>query len=255
MPRTKRDRSSKTHHILLQGYRKLPLFPRPQDKQQFLLCLKKCKERSDIRLFSYVVLSTHAHIVLEEAGQDTVSDFMRRLTVMYAHWYRKEHQIAGSTRIFRGRYASQTVQSESRLLALCAYLAGEPVRLHCVHLAEAYPYSSLREKYSLHPMVDTTVYYALSLPYAQKGAEEKEEGVLLEETPDRFGYTDEEVRQLVQAWWQKKAAGAAVSDPESREEQKELIRKLRFGYGISIRQIERVTGICRGTVQRVRREN
>ncbi len=107
----------------------------------FLELLQKYQQQYGIRLFSYVLLPGHLHLLLEMAGDDNdVSGFMHDLNNSYTKYYNGRYERKGH--LFRGRFKAAVVEKAPNLAKLTAYMHLNPKRLDLVDNARDYPYSS-----------------------------------------------------------------------------------------------------------------
>ena len=115
------------------------LFGDAEDYAAYLELLARYKALHGARLFAFVLLPTHAHLLLETpAGGGNLSDIMHNLTSAYTKYYNKKYNRQGH--LFLGRYRATIIEKEPNLLRLTRYIHLNPVR---VGREADYPYSSL----------------------------------------------------------------------------------------------------------------
>ena len=254
MPREARQRREQgMHHVVVQGRRLEAVFALEEDKELYLETLLRYKEKTGMQLYAYCILENHAHMVLQEANGEDVSNFMRRVGVSYVYWYRKQHpQWPAGRELFRGRYMSEPIESQQQLLETVRYIHQEPVRLGLVKEAAAYLWSSdrlYRERGSFidsRRLLDSLHFSGGYLAYMEA---ETNKDSFLEEVPLKYGRSDDESKQLIG----QELAIMQVADLAELEEEelRNFLRRMRKEEEISIQQLARVTGIHRGKIQRL----
>lgn len=254
MPREARQRREQgMHHVVVQGRRLEKIFALTEDKELYLDTLLRYKQKTGVTLYAYCILENHAHLVLREAREEDISSFMRRVGVSYAYWYRRQHpEWPPGRELFRGRYMSEPIESEERLLETVRYVHQEPVRLKLAKAMEEYAWSSYRLYQKAGSFIDSRLLLDslhFSGGYTRYMQEEVRGGRFLEEVPLKYGRSDEEARQLLQKELQKRGADSLKILED--EEKNEVLRRLRKGEEISIQQLCRITGISRGKIQRL----
>ena len=256
MPRQARQRSEKgIHHIVVQGKRGGSVFALAEDKELYLDTVLKYRDKTGMGLYAFCILDNHAHLVLRETEEEDVSSFMRRVGVSFAYWFRKQHSAQNQmAEIFRGRYMSETLDSEQEVLETVRYIHQEPVRLGLVSRMEEYFWSSYRLYLKPGRMIDRRLVMD-SLHFSGGYTEYMQaetSGHFLEEVPMKYGRTEEEARAIVQRCMEEAQIGSLEEFATMDEEaQKEFLRVLRFREEISIQQISRITGVNRGIIQRL----
>lgn len=254
MPREARQRREQgMHHVVVQGKRKEQIFGEEESKERYLETVLRYKQKTGVQVYAYCILENHAHLVLRESAVEDVSNFMRRVGVSYAYWYRMQHPNHPAGReLFRGRYMSEPLETEPELLETVRYIHQEPLRLHLAERMEDYPWSSYRLYLRPGSFIDSRVVLD-SLHFSGGYAsymQEEAEGSFLEEVPVKYGRDDAEARELLEARLQAEGCHSLLYLDD--EEKKEILRKLRYEDGISIQQLARVSGVNRGIIQRLK---
>ncbi|KOA18957.1 transposase IS200 like protein [Clostridium homopropionicum DSM 5847] len=141
MPRTARQRSSSgIYHVMMRSISDIKLFRNVIDKEVFLKFLKKYKESFLFNIYSYCIMDTHVHLVINSNGAD-VSKFMHNINQCYAQYYNKKYNRTGH--VFGDRFKSTVATSDISVLSMTAYVHNNPKDIkgyrNCV---ENYNYSS-----------------------------------------------------------------------------------------------------------------
>ena len=143
MPRTRRlTHPGAFHHVFNRSLNQRQIFTQDRDYEKFLDKLEDLLKELDFILYSYVLLPTHFHILIE-TGKTPLSKIMSRLLTSYAVYFNKKHQGRGP--IFEERYKSRLVQKDAYFLALSRYIHLNPVKAGLAKDPALYPYSSFSE--------------------------------------------------------------------------------------------------------------
>ena len=107
----------------------------------FLELLKKYQQQYGIKLFSYVLLPNHLHLLLEMTGEgEQVSGFMHDLNNSYTKYFNSRYERKGH--LFQGRFKAAVIEKTPNLSIMTVYMHLNPKRLNLVADAKDYPYSS-----------------------------------------------------------------------------------------------------------------
>ena len=102
------------------------LFIDPSDRARFLDSLAERVKQHNIRLYMYVLMNNHFHLVFE-TPEGNCSKFMHALSTSYTVYYNLRHNRHGH--LFDGRYKSKLVDGDEYLLALSRYVHLNPVKV------------------------------------------------------------------------------------------------------------------------------
>ena len=114
------------YHVMVRGNNRLPVFVDDLDRQQWLIFLSRYKHRFHFRLYAYVLMPNHVHLVLQPAVGTTISRLMQCLTIAYTKYFNERHQRVGH--VFQGRFRSRLIDTDSYLLVASRYVHLNPVR-------------------------------------------------------------------------------------------------------------------------------
>ncbi len=79
-------------NILIQGSNHQEGFRDKMDYQRYLEILKRYKEKYQFKVYHYVLMDNHVHLILEphEAG-GSLSEIMKGINLSYAQYYRRKY--------------------------------------------------------------------------------------------------------------------------------------------------------------------
>lgn len=130
------------YHVSIRGNNKQPILKEEKDKIEFLKTLSKYKERFKFRLFGFVLMDNHVHLVIEAGPTISISRIMQSITLSYSQKFRHAYQYTGY--VWQGRFKSNVIEDDSYILACLDYIHHNPVRANMVDYVEEYTWSSYR---------------------------------------------------------------------------------------------------------------
>lgn len=113
------------YHITCRGNERREIFRGDIDRKSFIDILKRSIETYSIKLYSYVLMENHFHLLIE-TPLGNLSEFMRQLNITYTGYYNRRHRRVGH--LFQGRYKSILVDKGSYLSILSRYIHLNPIR-------------------------------------------------------------------------------------------------------------------------------
>ncbi len=146
--------------------------------------LSRYKEKYRFKLYHYVLMTNHVHLVLEptETG-GSLAEIMKGINLSYAQHFKRKFKHIGH--FWQDRYKSIIISKDDYLLACGGYVELNPVRAGMVTEPRAYRWSSYNA-YAFgknNPLLDEhPIYSTLSEDEAErrKKYEELVKGMLLE---------------------------------------------------------------------------
>jgi REP element-mobilizing transposase RayT len=244
MPRSARQKSgSGIYHTVLRGINKQTIFEDNEDRRIFLERLITYKEISRYEIYAYCLMSNHIHLLLKEGDED-LSTVFRRIGASYVYWYNKKYNRVGH--LFQDRYRSEQVETDEYLLTAMRYIHQNPTKAGIVKEIHEFPWSSYRE-YTHEPVIcDTEFVFRLFSKDAQEALrlwtafsqESNTDRCLEYDSGGRLN--DLEAAQIIKTIANVEKTGDVKALERLRRN--EVIKLLRK-KGLSIRQIERLTGL------------
>ncbi len=142
MPRTARIAPKEfVYHILARGNNKQDIFKDEEDFKQYIDILLKYKSKYNYKLYHYVLMTNHVHLVIEptETGGE-LSQIMKGINLSYAQYFKKKFNYTGH--FWQDRFKSIIISKDEYLLACGSYVELNPVRAGMVKDPKDYPWSS-----------------------------------------------------------------------------------------------------------------
>ena len=106
------------------------LFVDDADRERFLSRLADRVEQYNIRLYLFVLMTNHFHLVFE-TPEANCSKFMQSLSTAYTVYYNLRHGRHGH--LFDGRYKAKLVDGDDYLLTLTRYVHLNPVHIGSIN--------------------------------------------------------------------------------------------------------------------------
>jgi len=126
------------YHVIARGNNREAVFRETEDKQKYLSLIDKYKTKYQFRLFAYVLMDNHVHLLVA-IGQEPLAKIMQGIQQSYTQYYNRKYERVGH--VFEQRYKAKLCKEDSYLLNLLRYIHLNPVRAHVTPDAE-YNWSS-----------------------------------------------------------------------------------------------------------------
>lgn len=94
----------------------------------------------EIDLLAYCLMPNHYHLLLHQASENALAEFMRSLSTSYTMYFNERYERVGP--LFQGRYKARIVDTDAYSLHISRYIHLNPIELRGG--VEHYPYSSFR---------------------------------------------------------------------------------------------------------------
>lgn len=149
MPRTARVKSpSGIYHVIIRSNSDTYLFKDNSDKDKYLELLKKYQNLFLFKVYTYCIMTTHAHFIIDSSGAD-ISKFMKSINLSYAAYFNKKYNRHGH--LFQDRFKSKLITDERYLLMVSAYIHNnvKDIKKYKNNI-EKYRYSSLGIYLGIH---------------------------------------------------------------------------------------------------------
>jgi len=114
------------YHTTCRGNERKEIYRDVKDREIFIDILKKSAETYSIKLYTYVLMDNHFHLLLE-TPLGNLSEFMRQFNITYTGYYNRRHGRVGH--LFQGRYKSILVDKDNYLSILSRYIHLNPIRM------------------------------------------------------------------------------------------------------------------------------
>lgn len=250
--RTARQQSvSDIYHVIGRGAGRQIIFEDDEDRNAFLRLLKSNLDKSSADLYAWCLMDNHYHLLVR-ARLEQLGVCMKLLGGAYALRFNARHDRTGH--LFQDRFKSEPVNDDTYLMTVVRYIHKNPEKAGLGACA-AYRWSSYGEYTGRSRLCDTEFVLALfdGIENFEAFHRSFEGECCLDVDGVRSATRSMPDAQAADLTSQTLAAIGAVEAGQvkslGRAERNAALRALKQA-GLSVRQIERATGVSRGAIQR-----
>ncbi len=244
MPRGARRMSeSGFMHVIVRGIGRQLLFEEPYDYKYYLKKLEYYCMETEVKICAYCLMENHVHLLVN-GDSESIILLMKKLGVSYSEFFNKKYERVGH--LFQDRYISEPVETDEYLLTVFRYIIRNPQKAGICD-ASRYPWNSYRLYDNTPDFMDLSLIRALIGKWQQY-----EEFIRQDSDEQCLEY--EKVRH--DDMWAKEMVtkclgvnAGTILQSYCKEDRNDALAKLKK-CGLTVRQIERLTGINRNVVQR-----
>lgn len=254
MPRKARTdslNSNKIYHVILKGINGQEIFFEDSDRIKFLEQMNMTKSIYQYDIYAYVLMTNHIHLIIYDK-ENQLSQIMHRVCCIYAMYYNQKYQRKGH--LFQNRFKSKCVNSENYLLNLLRYIHKNPQK-DGIERLDKYRWSSYQEYIAVEKITSTKFVLDIFEPnkdiairkfieYHKMNVEDGE----ISEYEMRHNLTDEEAIKKIKKLLN--IENVLIISNLKRELRDKYIKKIFEIDGITQKQISRILGIGKRTIQR-----
>lgn len=251
MPRKARKKSETgIYHIMLRGINGQAIFEDKEDNEKFIQVIGDYREVCEYNIFAYCLMKNHVHLLMKE-GKEDLGIVFRRIGAKYVHWYNKKYKRTGH--LFQDRYKSEPVEDENYFLTVLRYIHQNPLKAGIVNAIEVFPWSSYGQYIGKNGICDTK----FTLRFF---AEDERQALYLFKEYNKSQNDDEclsnEIPVAMDDMQATRIIENIIGDKNPRlikeYERRKIDRVMRIlkARGLSIRQIERLTGVSFSIIRR-----
>src|SRR3989344_5381763 len=152
------------YHVFNRGVNKQNIFDTKRDYERFLQTLvyyqysgpkpkfsnqkrykaKDFKNNSKItNLICYCLMPNHFHLLIQQANNNGVKEFMSKLANSYTKYFNTKHDRIGP--LFQGEFKAVLIETDQQLVHLSRYIHLNPYVSEITKDLNIYPYSSFLE--------------------------------------------------------------------------------------------------------------
>lgn len=132
------------HHVIQRGNNRQPIFLAPKDYEVFLNCLREAKRKYQARLYAYVLMTNHVHLLVEPEHEGDLGRFMQSVGRRYVRYINDAYERTGT--LWEGRFRSAIVSRDEYLITCSRYIELNPVRAGMVRHPRDYRWSSYHRR-------------------------------------------------------------------------------------------------------------
>lgn len=230
-------------HVIVRGIGKQLLFEEPADYRFFLSVLGRYSRETKVTVCAYCLMDNHVHLLLYNTEKQ-VPLLMKKIGVSYSAYYNEKYERTGH--LFQDRYRSEPVEDCEYLVRVFRYILRNPEKAG-ICKASAYRWSSYALYSNDSSFVDTSAIVPLI------GNQKEYDAFLKEPDEDDFlehrnvPHDDQWAIGIIHQLLGGKSG--TILQSFDRNSRNTTLRSLKDA-GLSVRQLERLTGINRGIILR-----
>ena len=134
--------SGQSHFLTFSCYRRQARFSSPARYDQFVLCLERMRRKFSMRVYGYVVMPEHIHLLVSEPDRQTLADAIHYLKLSFAKQLRRTASEPES--FWQKRYYDRNVRDAEEFAVKLRYLHRNPVKRGLVKELGDWKWSSFR---------------------------------------------------------------------------------------------------------------
>jgi putative transposase len=135
--------SGQTHFVTFSCYRRQPLLSTPVLSALFLKTLENTRQKFFMRVYGYVVMPEHVHLLLNEPGSGTLAEAIHFLKLSSAKQGQSDEQTDNG-HFWQKRYYDRNIRSYSDFTEKLRYIHRNPVKRGLCEKPEDWQWSSFR---------------------------------------------------------------------------------------------------------------
>jgi len=230
---------------MIRGINQQNIFEDDEDCIMMLQIINEVKAVSEFKLFAYCLMGNHCHFLLKEESEH-LEQIIKRIGARYVYWFNVKYKRVGH--LFQDRYKSEAIENDKYLLSVLRYIHQNPMHAGlCTGISE-YEWSSYKEYTGKQHIVDTEFIFSL---LDKKGFEEFNKSMSADKYMDcektTFRISDADAKKIIAEI--SKCENAAEFQQMDSSAQRKLLKSFKEA-GMSIRQINRLTGVSKGIIER-----
>jgi REP element-mobilizing transposase RayT len=135
------------YHLTTRTLDGVPAFASDTAKQKVMDVLTFYRERGDWRVYGFVVMNNHVHVVVSQESRglnDVIRDFKK--------WVFRQLRGPGADPLWERRFDDNAIQGQKEMEDVVTYVHNNPVRAGIVQRPEDYFWSSARNCAGLTPV-------------------------------------------------------------------------------------------------------
>ena len=260
MPRSTRELSSTgVYHIMMRGNEKRNIFIDDKDRERFLKIINSKNINGEYEIFGYCLMNNHIHLIIKESTMG-ISKIIKRINISYAQYFNKKYNRIGH--VFQDRFKSEAIEDDNYLLCAIRYIHNNPVKAKIVSHPSKYKWSSYNNYISGESNI-VSIDFVLSLysddikkairNYQNFSLEKNSYEFLdIKEDDDNIIKSESECIQYINKYCEKynTTLDNILNYKSYKYIRDKLIREVRDNSRLSLRELERIFGLSRSTINR-----
>ena len=252
MARHAREKSNTSiYHIMLRGINRQPIVKNEADRNKLFKTIKYYKAVSNFELYGYCLMDNHIHLLLKETIEP-LSMAIKRISGSYVYWFNWKYDRCGH--LFQDRFKSEAVEDDSYFLTVLRYIHQNPVKAGIKKMVSDYKWSSYHDYINKSIITDVSLALGMFSPDRAKAIEQfitftnQQNDDICIDYVEKAKVTDNEIRAIL---LQHGISNKNELQKLEKNKRYEIIRAIKSAKGVTVRQISRVTGVSKSTIDRI----
>jgi putative transposase len=137
------QQSKQTHFVTFSCYRRLPRLQDERARDMSVECLERTRRSYIFRLYGYVVMPEHVHLLISEPEVELLGTAIQALKISVARREMHYHEKGDAT-LWQKRYYDHNVRSYQSFVEKLRYIHRNPVKRGLAGNPEDWKWSSFR---------------------------------------------------------------------------------------------------------------
>lgn len=131
--------TGQSHFVTFCCYHRRPLFAIRRDIEIFERALERVRKSFDLRVYGYVIMPEHIHLLLSEPRRETLADALKSLKQGVAR-----RLVGDADHFWQKRYYDFNIRNAPQFIEKLRYIHRNPVKRGLCDRAEDWEWSSFR---------------------------------------------------------------------------------------------------------------
>jgi putative transposase len=137
--------SGQSHFLTFSCYHRQPFLARMQMEESFLRSLEMVRTRFGIRVYGYVIMPEHVHLLISEPSNGLLPKIMQILKSRISALARRAgERVMNGEPFWQARYFDHNVRNYAGFVTQLRYIHRNPVKRGLCKTPQEYPWSSFR---------------------------------------------------------------------------------------------------------------
>lgn len=163
MPRKYRITYAGYYHVINRGVERRNIFLEPIDYEYFLDLLVSIKDKYNITIHSFCLMTNHYHILLQTYSEN-ISDAIKYLNSIYSIYFNKKYKRVGH--LWQGRFKSYYLYDDEHFWIVAKYIERNPIKANLITNIDLYTYQSFfqwKYKHNYFQLLEDSMIFNMTL--------------------------------------------------------------------------------------------
>ncbi|MFO7611639.1 MAG: transposase [Clostridia bacterium] len=231
------------YHVYNRGNNHMFIFKDDQDFFVFLRIIKKFKEIYNIEIYAICLMNNHFHLLLRDIDKN-LSRFMRQIQSCYAIYFNKKYKFDGH--VFQGIFHSEIISNATCFFRKLRYINRNPIKAGITSNIFEYPWAITEKSNDRYKLIDFNFIDSEFEKWSKTGYYEylsSESDDIYECLVEISPMTMSEAESFFNGILARSGLDSSLDFDSFEDHHKSLVISQARYYGISLRQLETLTGM------------